>query len=181
MAERKLSKTEVERQKNCFSRRALGFSRRNEPIIVTSNGLAWLFNYILDASQRGATLSQTLIDAVCRHRFAGAVRDMWIVAVKMPLYDGNNCYYRVTAYLNGTGADETILDFPRRLDGVPQQQTIDPGTQYPARTPSKVPDRDNFTLQLSKEQVEILKGGGAIRVCPQEMNSDRVVGPFLQL
>jgi hypothetical protein len=172
MAERKLNKTEVAAQKNYFARQGLGFSRRDEPIIVTSNGLAWLFNYILDASQCGATLSQILIDAVCRHSFVGTVRDMWIVAVKMPLYDGNNCYYRVTAYLNGTGANETILDFPRRFDGVPQQQTIDPGTHYPARTPLKVPHRDSFTLQLSKEEAEILKGGGVIRIHPNNEDAN---------
>ena len=168
MAEKKLSKTEVEAQENYFARQNLGFSRKDEPIIVTAKGLAWLLNYIHDANLRGVTLSQTLIDAVGRHRFVDTVRDVWIVAVRMPLYDGGDCYFRVTAYLNGTGADEIIIDFPRCLSGIPQLQTIDPDTQYPARTPLKVPQRDSFTLKLSKEEAETLQGGGAIRICPND-------------
>jgi len=165
------------KHENFSSRQRLGFSRKSDPIIVSTNGLAWFLNYIHDASKRGVLVSQSVIDAVCLWKFVGTVRDTWIVVTRMPIYEEPSAYYRVTAYLNGTGAGETILDFPRETE-VGRMLKIATGLHHTGAIPFKVGCVDSFTLQLSEEEVGTLRGVGVLRITPAVIDEEsRIVSP----
>lgn len=142
-----------------------GIRLENGTIKASTNGLAWISNFIHDTGGRGKVLTPRMLKALSEWKPVGNIRELRIVVTCLPTWEEGIIYYRITAYLNLTPTGLTVLDFPLTAS-IRSESVIDGMTDFLGASPFKVEYHSPFRLCLSDEEVETLRCGGMIRIHP---------------
>lgn len=161
MTEANFNKT----HQNIIALRKLGISVSPGKFTVDTNGLAWLINFVRN-NEYGMRLTPARFKEVGRwsgESEAAKARELRLIVTKFATYDSG--YYRVSAYLNLTPPDETVIDFPlvTEIRGTVEMRG---GCSQPGACSIKLDGLDRLVLILSDSELQHLLDDGKLKVAP---------------